>query len=880
VAHYSEPWWFPTGQLATNQRAIVFGPGDQNTIATIYSDPGLTTPLDNPTVTDPTTAVLDFYVPDNSGTYWIFVGPVGTGDSVEWSSGGSADNPVLTVNGIAPDGAGNVEIDAADVDAIPNAIMDAKGDLIAATAADTPVRVGVGADGEVLTADSGAAAGVSWQPGGGGGGGIPESIIDAKGDLIAGSAPDTAVRVPVGTNGQYLRANSGAAPGVDWDTITASDVGAVPTSRVLTAGIALSGGGDLSADRTFDVDLGTTAGTAAAGNDTRIVNALQQTILDAKGDIIAATAADTPARVGVGSNGQVLTADSGAAPGVSWQTPAAAGIPPTILDAKGDLIAATAADTPARFPVGTNGQALRANSATSTGLEWDTLTASDVGAVPVDTAENIVYGTTTAGAPLNREISTIASPDTVAWRTSENQLRSDTVADGDPAADPDDLTNRAYVAAKVATGIPASIMDAKGDLIAATAADTPVRVAVGTDGQYLRANSAAAAGVDWDTITPGDIGAVPTSRVLTAGIALSGGGDLSADRTFDVDLGTTAGTAAEGNDTRIVNAIQGTLLDAKGDLIAASAADTPARFPVGTNGQALRANSATSTGLEWDTLDAADVGAIANALVDAKGDIITATAADTPARLPVGTDTFVLTANSAQATGLEWAAQSGIPATLLDAKGDIIAASAADTAARLAAGANGLVLTADSAQSTGLKWALSKTVGMYPRSTGFIPTGGVVTARSSKAATLNALFFIPFVTLVDGTLSVITWEATGNVGSAVVRLGIYAADSAGLPTGAAVADYGQTASDTTGVKTASVSTALAAGLWYLAFVGQVAAPTVRHCAGFSPYVASATFPSGTGLGWNNAWVQTGVSGTLPTVGSIVDSDSPLCGVKF
>jgi hypothetical protein len=45
-------------------------------------------------------------------------------------------------------------------------------------------------------------------------------------------------------------------------------------------------------------------------------------------------------------------------------------IQPTILDAKGDLIVATAADTPARLAVGTNGQALLADSTTATGLKW------------------------------------------------------------------------------------------------------------------------------------------------------------------------------------------------------------------------------------------------------------------------------------------------------------------------------------------------------------------------------------------------------------------------------------------------------------------------------------------------------------------------------
>jgi len=51
-------------------------------------------------------------------------------------------------------------------------------------------------------------------------------------------------------------------------------------------------------------------------------------------------------------------------------------IQPTLLDAKGDLIAATAADTPARLAVGTNGQYLKADSTASTGLSWATFPAS------------------------------------------------------------------------------------------------------------------------------------------------------------------------------------------------------------------------------------------------------------------------------------------------------------------------------------------------------------------------------------------------------------------------------------------------------------------------------------------------------------------------
>lgn len=60
---------------------------------------------------------------------------------------------------------------------------------------------------------------------------------------------------------------------------------------------------------------------------------------------------------------------------------------------------------------------------------------------------------------------------------------------------------------------------------------------------------------------------------------------------------------------------------------------------------------------------------------------------------------------------------TGIPATILDAKGDLIAATAADTASRLAVGSNGQVLTADSTASTGIKWADPVTGGMTLLST-------------------------------------------------------------------------------------------------------------------------------------------------------------------
>jgi hypothetical protein len=74
----------------------------------------------------------------------------------------------------------------------------------------------------------------------------------------------------------------------------------------------------------------------------------------------------------------------------------------------------------------------------------------------------------------------------------------------------------------------------------------------------------------------------------------------------------------------------------------------------GTTGQVLSKASATDLDFTWVAQD--DSNAIQNAIVDAKGDLIGATAADTPARLAVGANNTVLTADSAEATGLKWAA--------------------------------------------------------------------------------------------------------------------------------------------------------------------------------------------------------------------------------
>jgi hypothetical protein len=85
-----------------------------------------------------------------------------------------------------------------------------------------------------------------------------------------------------------------------------------------------------------------------------------------------------------------------------------------------------------------------------------------------------------------------------------------------------------------------------------------------------------------------------------------------------------------------------------------STANTNTRLGIGTTGQVLSVVGGVPA---WATSD--DANAIQNAIVDAKGDLISATAADTPARLGVGANGTVLTADSAEATGLKWVAPAG-----------------------------------------------------------------------------------------------------------------------------------------------------------------------------------------------------------------------------
>lgn len=134
----------------------------------------------------------------------------------------------------------------------------------------------------------------------------------------------------------------------------------------------------------------------------------------------------------------------------------------------------------------------------------------------------------------------------------------------------------------------------------------------------------------------------------------------------------------------------GSPLTTKGDIYTFTT--TNARLPVGTNGFVLSADSTQPTGLAWVAPGTPTLP------VTTKGDLLGFNTV--PARVPVGTDGFVLTADSTQTLGLKWAAPTA--SSPLTTKGDLYGFSTVN--ARIPVGADGKVLTADSTNVNGVSW--------------------------------------------------------------------------------------------------------------------------------------------------------------------------------
>ncbi len=274
-----------------------------------------------------------------------------------------------------------------------------------------------------------------------------------------------------------------------------ADKAAVATTII--AGTGLTGGGDLSTSRTLSVVYGTTAGTAAQGDDGRITGAEQ---LANKGAANGYASLD--------STGKVPSAQLPASAAPSDATTTSKGV----VQLGGDL-------------GGTAG------SPTVPGL------ASKAAMSTVITAGSGLTG----GGDLSANRSLAVNFGTT----------TGTVAAGDDSR----ITGAEQAANKgVANGY--ASLDATGKVPSAQlpAAAAPTDATVTAKGIIQLAGDLG--GTATAPTVPGLSSKAAAATTITAGAGLTGGGDLTGNRTLAANFGTAAGTIAQGNDSRITGAEQ------------------------------------------------------------------------------------------------------------------------------------------------------------------------------------------------------------------------------------------------------------------------------------------------------------------------------------
>jgi hypothetical protein len=287
------------------------------------------------------------------------------------------------------------------------------------------------------------------------------------------------------------------------------------------------------------------------------------------GDILAADVAGDLQAVPVGPDSDVLTADSGATEGVDWQAGGGGG----------------GGGTPSNTVVTetTFGQASTAGAATAYsrgdhthGTPSAPSVPSAAGTVVPETSFGL-SSTAGAAATFSRGDHTHGSPAAPSVPSAASSVVTETSFGQSSAVG----TGTAYARDDHTHGTPSAptVPSASGSVVTETAYSQASAVGVAATfsrGDHTHGTPALP--------TPAAIGAVPTTRTLTASTGLTGGGDLSADRSFAIAadgvtnalLADMAANSIKGNNTAgVANPVDLTVAQTK-TLLAYTASDVGA----------------------------------------------------------------------------------------------------------------------------------------------------------------------------------------------------------------------------------------------------------------------------------------------------------------
>lgn len=436
-----------------------------------------------------------------------------------------------------------------------------------------------------------------------------------------------------------------------------------------------------------------------------------------------------------------------------------------------------------------------------------------------------------------------------------------------------------------------SPLTTKGDLLSYSTANA--RLAVGTDGYVLSADSTQTTGLKWIPVAA--TGSVTTVSVVTANGISGSVASPTSTPAITLTLGAITPTSVNGN---TITTGTGTLTLSSFTLTVTGTASV-----AGTNTgdqTSVSGNAGTATALQT----ARNINGVS---FNGTADIVVTAAAGTltGATLAAGVTASSLTGLGTIATGVwqgtvvginyggtgQATATAGFDAlSPLTTKGDILAYTGSHNA-RLAVGANGTVLTADSTQSSGLKWATP-------------PGGGNVTGPGSSTASAVALFadtsgtvLENSVMLVDGSGNItgatwtgtvigVTHGGTGLTGTTVNQL-LYSSSSNTIA-GLATANSGLLVTSSGGVP--SIGTAIPNGVTATtqlaadnstkpATTAYVTTAISNALAGVNPAVAvqaaTTTSANTSGFTYNN-----GVSGIGATLTGTVNTAIVIDGFTF